>query len=161
MNVQLEIENISELQQLYKRAPALASSEIQKGIKQAAAILLNATVKEEPIDTGKLRQSTHSDIKKDEAVIEILKPAVDYAFFVHNGSPAVNGKLMAIEAAAISPRARARLPPANKKGMIFFTKRKAIPPNPFMQRAVDKSREKVMSIFEAVAKRIADGMATK
>lgn len=161
MNIQLEIENLAELQQLYKQAPALAASEIQKGIKKAAAVLLNATVKEEPIDTGKLRQSTHADIKQDEATIEILKPAVDYAIYVHNGSPAVNGKLMAIEAAAISPRARAKLPPPNKKGMIFFTKRKAIPPNPFMERAVEKSRERVMSIFEDVAKRIAAGMATK
>ena len=118
-------------------------------------------LKADYIDTGKLRQSTHADIKQDEATIEILKPAVDYAIYVHNGSPAVNGKLMAIEAAAISPRARAKLPPPNKKGMIFFTKRKAIPPNPFMERAVEKSRERVMSIFEDVAKRIANGMATK
>ena len=158
MNVSIEVQNLSELQRLYSMEPTIAGEEIQRAIKSAANTLLRNTIKEEPIDTGKLRQSTHAEINQGEAII---RPAVDYAWHVHQGSPAVEGKLMAIEAAAISPRARAKLPPANKKGMIFFTKRKAIPPNPFLERAADRSQEKLTDIFANAAQRIRERLATK
>jgi hypothetical protein len=158
MQVSLQIENLAELRKLYKDEPVIAGEEVQRALVKAGNVLLRNTVKEEPIDTGKLRQSTHLEINRGEVIV---RPAVDYAFWVHNGSAAVEGKLMAINVAQLSPRGRAKLGAGNKKGMIFFTKRRAIPPNPFLERAAALSRDQVADIFEEAAKRIIDRMATK
>lgn len=147
MELTLEIKGASELAASLRRAPLVAGPIIEKALDKVAIYLLRATVEGAPIDTGKLRQSTHIE---SEPGSRIIRPAVDYAYYVENGSPAVEGKLMAIDITKLSPRGRAAfgLNKNNRSGMIFFTKRRAIPARPFMQPAIDKTQGYADGVFE-------------
>lgn len=153
MELTLEIKGAAELADALRRGPLVAGPIIEKALDKVAVYLLRKSIEGAPIDTGKLRQSIHIE---SEPGSRLVLPAVDYAIYVETGSPAVDGKLMAIDIAKLSPRGRAAfgLGKKNTSGMIFFTKRKAIPARPFMGPAIDATQGYADGVFEDALEQI-------
>lgn len=157
MSFNIKIANGEELAASLRKYPVIAKAEITGAYKTAGNLVLRQMLIEEPIDTGKLRQSTSVFLSDKEVVI---KPSVNYARALHEGTgrsgvPSVIGKLVAVEFNRLSPRARASLPfKPNKKGWVYFRRKRETPPNPFIERTKDKVIDQVQSVFEKAMQRI-------
>lgn len=79
------------------------------------------------VNTGNLRDHIVKRVvmKSDGIHVEVVAD-VAYAIYHHEGSRAVNGKLMVFE--------------AKGGGTVFTMRRKAIPPNRFLIRALNRAR---------------------
>jgi hypothetical protein len=153
INFSITINNADQLMAALHRHPIVATREIESGLDRAGNEILKNVKIEEPVDTGNLRNTTHIEKGK---LSRVIKTDCNYAAAIQEGSSAVSkNTVIAIDSARISPRSRASLPLPNKNGIIFFRGRKAIPANPFMDRAIDKSGVKVQQIFVNVLDNIA------
>lgn len=155
MAFEVTIEGGEKLMDALAQSPQIAREEINGGFDKMAIFVERTMKQEAPIDTGKLRQSIHSTQSIMDSSF-IVQTGVDYARYVEEGSKAVpKSTLIAINAARISPRARARLPRPSSNGYIYFRGRKAIPPNPFAERTVEKSQSYIEKVVADIALRIA------
>jgi len=142
MPYDIKIENLDELRAAFKKAPDIASKELQQATKEAGKIILATEKTEVPVKTGQLRRSITLDYKP---ISVSIYPTVNYAFSVHEGTkPHVilpKGKVLAFK----------------KNGKMIFARRVNHPgnkPNKFVERTVDKTESKVNSLFSKALENI-------
>ncbi len=139
-DINFEIRGLDKLRAALKRAPGLAVDEFGKAIQKSALMIQSNAIKEAPVNKqtggGNLRQNIRvSSMTKTRAIVTSKAP---YSVFVEEGtSPHV-----------IVPRVKRGL--ANTRTGQFFGKKVNHPgtrANPFMSRAVKKSKSLVESYF--------------
>jgi len=79
-NVTISIKGVPELRENLERAYKKYANEVLKEIGTEGEFLLNESKKECPHDTGYLRNSGHTDIKKDHVEVGY---SAEYAMKVH------------------------------------------------------------------------------
>lgn len=140
MNVSVEIQGLDKLQAALKRAPNLVITEVGKAVQKSALTVQSNAMKEAPVNKqsggGNLRQNIRMQMMtKTKAKIMSKAP---YSIFVHEGTrPHII-------------RVKNKRVLADRRNGIFFGKEVHHPgtrANPFMKRAVDKSRVKIREFF--------------
>ncbi len=137
---------LEQLQAALQTAPEVVAKRLQSAVVASAAIITRHTVRSDgivPYRTGRLSQS----IGRPPAGLEIgtlraiVRPAVDYAIFVHEGT-APHEIMPKTKKALFWPGADHPVRKVNHPG----TK-----PNPFMPRLLDASREEIQQQFAKAA----------
>lgn len=145
--INVDIKGIEDLKRTLKQAPALAVGEFGKAVQKSALTLQSAAIKEAPVNKGhgggNLRQNIRvQSLTKTRAVIRSAAP---YSAAVEEGTrPHV-----------IVPRVKKAL--ADRRNNLFFGRLVHHPgtkANPFMQRAVEKTKSQVSGFFEVAIKTI-------
>ncbi|MFZ3032258.1 MAG: HK97-gp10 family putative phage morphogenesis protein [Candidatus Moraniibacteriota bacterium] len=139
-DINFEIRGLDKLRTALKRAPALAIQEFGKAIQKSALTIQSNAIKEAPVNKatggGNLRQNIRvTSMTKTRAVVTSKAP---YSIFVEEGT----------SPHTIEVKNKRVL--ANKRTGQFFGKKVNHPgtrANPFMRRAVDKSKGLVESYF--------------
>lgn len=136
MAYEIKIENLNELQAVFKKAPEATDRELQKATKDAGKLILATEKTEVPIKTGQLRRSITLDYRP---ISVSVYPTVKYALTVHEGAkPHV---IIPIRKQVLAFR---------KNGRVVFAKRVNHPgnkPNKFVERTVDKTESPVNAFF--------------
>lgn len=141
INLTVKIDGLSELQRSLRLAPAMTVKEVSKAVQKSMLTVQSNAMKEAPVNKqgggGNLRQSIKS------AMVSILRGEVvanaKYAAYVEGGTrphpiAVINKKVL-----------------ANKRtGQIFgkLVHHPGTRANPFMARAIEKSREKIVGFFK-------------
>lgn len=146
--ISVKIENANAIKRMFDRAPAIATAEISGAVKDATFEISRQTKLEVPVDTGKLRQHIEVSIHPMSGTIT---PLQKYALTVHEGT----------KPHTILPKNKPFLA-FKSKGKWIYAKKVRHPgtkANPFMDRAVDNSRETINKIFETALGNIVTKMA--
>lgn len=107
-----------------------------------ACMAVEAEAKAEcPVDDGTLRQSITTEVTKEGGkLVGYVGTNVGYAPYVHQGT------------GIYSPLGRKQVPWKYKDIEGNWHTTKGIKPNPFMQKAIDKKRQDILSYFSEVLK---------
>jgi len=146
MAFEIKVDNLDELQRLFKRFPAIVGEELKYTVKEVASLILETEKKEAPIGSykgGNLRRSIEMKLFNIGAMIGPGKSA-NYALYVHEGTGIFGPK-----GSYITPKKAKMLAFRGRDGRMVFAKRVAgQKPNPFVQRTVDQTEAKVNSIID-------------
>ena len=135
----IEIKNLKELQEAFKKAPQIVDKELQAGTKEAGKLVLATEKQEVPVKTGQLRRSITLDYKPISVAIY---PTVKYALPLHEGS----------KPHVIVP-VRKKVLAFRKGGKLIFARRVNHPGykgNRFVERTVNAVTGPLNRIFEKV-----------
>jgi len=156
-SIKVEIKGIKEFKAALKKSPRIAKEEIGNAVQKATLEIRGQVKREAPVDDGKLRQNIYSDVKGLRGTILPIRASQKYAICVHEGTkphhpPVKEGK-------GIHKW-------ATKKGLNPYAVAKSIAKkgtkaNPFMDRAVNKTKSKVNQFFEKALENIVNRMAVK
>lgn len=125
MELSIKIENLKEVQSALKKSPQIVSKHINKAINRSIIDIRDASVRESPVDTGRLRGS--HEMKFGSLRGEVY-PSVNYAIFVHQGHRQEVGRFV---------------PAIGKRLVSPFVKG-----NPFLKRAVGQVENKINKNFQ-------------
>ena len=87
--MEIQLHGWKEFQQKMRKMPKHLNSELTNAIKKSALLIEAESKPLTPVDTGRLRGSIKSDIKKLEAKIA---PHVNYSVYVHQGTRYMKGR---------------------------------------------------------------------
>lgn len=149
MAFEIEIENINEIREVFRFYPKLADREIRRGLYKAGKLILRVEKRETPVGvTAQLRGSIGMRLTAGSVMIT---PKKKYAIDVHEGTKPhyvpIKGKRAPLRIWAIKHGIN---PYALQKAIA----RKGTKANPFVNRTVRQTREKVMKIFVQVLENI-------
>jgi hypothetical protein len=135
----IEVQNLKELQEAFKKFPQIVDKELQAGTKDAGKLVLSTEKQEVPVKTGQLRRSITLDYKP---ISVSIYPTVKYALPLHEGS----------KPHVILP-VRKQVLAFRKGGKLIFAKRVNHPGykgNRFVERTVSIVTAPINRIFEKV-----------
>lgn len=147
INIKVELIGLEELKAGLQKAPFVTAQEMSKAVQKSILTIQSNAMKEAPVNKqsggGNLRQSIRS--KMTSALRGEVVANANYSAAVETGTKphpiaVVNKKVL-----------------ANKRTGQFFGKLVHHPgtrPNPFMMRAIEKSRQKIVEFFETAAKNV-------
>lgn len=118
-------------------ADELLPEALKEGLEAAGQLVENEAKHNCPVDDGQLRASITHQITEDLASVEIGSN-LEYAPYVHQGTGIF----------AVEGDGRKEVPwrYQDAKGQWHSTKGQK--PNPFLQKAVDENRDKLVKLFE-------------
>ena len=137
--ISIKIDGLNKLQKIAEQYPAVSESYIGRAITRSLTRILGAEKTEAPFGvSGLVRDNWNITTGRFQGKLESLAP---YAIFVHEGTKPHMPPIDAI------------MPWAKKKGInpwavAMSIKKKGTKPNPFLQRAVDKTEADVEREFE-------------
>lgn len=133
---EIEIKNLKELQDAFKKSPQIVDKELQNATKEAGKLVLQTEKEEVPVKTATLKRSITLDYRPIQVSIY---PTVKYALPVHEGSkPHV---IIPIRKQALAFKSG---------GKMIFAKRVNHPGykgNRFVERTVSKTSSKINDLF--------------
>lgn len=132
----LNTESIKQFTAYLANHPKIAVKYSSIAMSKAALYTEGVMKREAPVKTGQLRKTITSTITP---LLSTIKPTVNYAFEVNNGSPARD----------IKPRRAKVLRFAGKNGQTFakVVHQKARKANPFVDRTREKVEQPVNNFF--------------
>lgn len=141
----LEIEGLDTVQKYFRKLPKIIDKETQIASKKAINTVEGMAVKEAPSDRGFLRSKRTKKSDEHGGFVRFNAP---YATYVHDGTrphfpPIIRGKGLEVWARRKSINVWAVAKSISRRG----TKK-----NPFLERAVDRSKFKVDFFFEKALK---------
>jgi len=139
----VKITNSAQLQAMFRRAPGVVTSELNRAVPKAAHLVERGAKRRVPVRTGRLRSSIKTFTRP---LMATIRPLVKYADFVHDGT----------RAHTIRPK-KARALAFKKGGKMIFARGVRHPgtkAQPFMANAVDAGRGAINSIFLTATKNI-------
>lgn len=79
----MEFEGLDKLVGKLERADSILLFDLNDAVRKAGLLMENASKRIMPVDTGRMRQSTHTELAFLAATVI---PEVNYALFVHEGT---------------------------------------------------------------------------
>lgn len=146
MSYEIEINNLSTLQEMFKKAPQTCDKYLEAGTKDAGIQIVSQMQREAPQGATK---KLHTNIATEYRPIQIrVYPTMDYAIFVNNGTKAhlilPNGKKALFWKGAVHP--------------VKAVKHPGTKANPFVERTVDNTKDNINLIFASVLNKIINNM---
>lgn len=124
MEMHIEIKNLTQVRAALMQSPAIVGKHIQKAVNESIIDVRDASVKETPVDTGRLRGSYQLSFGNLSAE---TGPTANYAIFVHEGHRQQVGRFV---------------PVLGKRLVAPFVKA-----NPFMQRGISAVKDRINKNF--------------
>lgn len=149
MPFEIKIENLDEIREAFRMYPIIADQEISKGLLESGKLIVGTEKGEVPIGvTNHLRQSIGMRLTANSVVIV---PKKEYAIPVHEGT---RPHYVSVS----NPRSPLRIW-AIKKGLNPYAVQKTIMrkgtrANPFVDRTINMTNNKVRKIFVGVLENI-------
>lgn len=82
-NVHVTIKNLPQIRAAFMMSPALMAKELEVAIAKSIFAIQADSMRNAPVDTGRLRASHQARLTPLKGVLE---PMTNYAFFVHDGT---------------------------------------------------------------------------
>ena len=142
--IDIKISNLTELRQAFAAAPDMVRGVLNGAISRSALIVQRNARIESPVDTSRLRGSIGIALGPMSATIV---PNAKYAVFVHEGT----GRFARGGGGRSTPWVY-----KGSDGNFHWTAGQR--PNPFMDRAADRSRSSVQALFDAAVSRIVEAL---
>lgn len=142
--LEIYIAGLEELRAAFARAPQRVTKEVHEAVSRSAITVQRQARIEAPVDTGVLRGGIATKLSTFSAIIA---PGAKYAIYVHEGT----GKYARNGMGRKTPWAY-----KGADGRVRFTV--GTNPNPFMERAKNKSEHTVQAIFDVAARRIVEAI---
>lgn len=148
MDIKIKIEGLDEIMTAFEKAPNLMIDSMSKAIKKSLYDIQSEAIKEAPANKeigqgARLRQSFF--VRMYDKLSGTLYNRQPYALYVHEGT----------RPHEIRPKNKKVL--ANKRtGQVFgkVVHHPGTQPNRFLERAVEKSKQRVQRNFDEVIKRV-------
>lgn len=144
----IEITNLNNVREAFLKAPLVVDKELQSGVKNAGAKLLEIEKKEVPVNTGNLRRNIAF---KYEPISAMVYPVPKYAVYVHEGTGLYGYRhdfIRPVKAKALAFKVKGKL--------VFAKKVRGMKANPFVERTADKGRLPLNRIFDDILNNIID-----
>lgn len=146
--IRVEIPDLPRLVDALKKWPDIAAPILDKAIKKSIYDVQARTIMETPIKTGRLRGSFQTAFSP---LVGILRPTVEYAVHVHQGT----------RAHVIRPSTAKALYWPGAAHPVRVVNHPGTRPNPFMQRGLSSAQQTVMQNFTNALNEITRRVAEK
>lgn len=139
VELKMEIQGLDKLQKMFKQSPKIATTNLDRAIKQSVLTLLANARIAAPVDQGFLRNS--GMVTSFEILKGLLENKAPYALYVHEGTRPHYVPLSAIKGWAD----RHGIPPFLVQRSIM---RKGTKGKPFFKDSIEASQESINQYFE-------------
>lgn len=148
MSYAIKVDNLDKIRSEFVKAPRVVAGQLEKGVKEAGAVILEKEKSEAPIKTGTLRRSIEMSYRPIGVTIY---PKSGYAYFVHFGTG-----LYGERRAMIVPK-RAKMLAWKSGGKMIFAKAvRGQKANAFVERTADQVGPKINRVFDNILKNISE-----
>jgi hypothetical protein len=143
LDIKVKVNNIEQIKAAFGRAPQFMTKELAVAIRKTVLLIQAEAMKETPVKTGNLRASYKV---LWEPLRGSVQPMASYAYLVHEGS----------KPHVIVPKNKKALFWTGAKHPVYSVNHPGFKGNPYLQRGVDNSQEKVDQIFTQAVQNVLD-----
>jgi len=148
MGYTIKVTGLDQVRSSFMKAPAVVSGQLERGVKDAGAVILEREKREAPIKSGNLRRLIEMSYKP---ISVSIRPKSGYAYFVHFGTG-----LFGERKALIRP-IRAKVLAWKSGGkMVFARYTRGQKPNPFVERTAEGVEPAINKIFDGILNNITE-----
>ncbi len=146
MGYTIKVDNLGEIRSAFTKSPQVVAGHLERGVKDAGAVILEREKREAPVRSGTLRRSIEMSYKP---ISVSITPKSGYAYFVHFGTG-----LFGDRKDLIRPK-RAKVLAFKVGGKMVFAKyTKGQKPNAFVERTASGVEMPINRIFDQILKNI-------
>lgn len=148
MDLDMDLSELLRLVGNLNKAPALMQRELRKTAQTGGMLVTGVAIAEAPVDKGILKGMIGPPVTSigGASVVTKITSHAGYSFFVHEGTAAH----------VIYPSAKKALFWPGAEHPVRRVNHPGTKANPFMKRALDKTRERLIRLYADMAKRIAE-----
>lgn len=146
----IRVDGLNELRSAFKKAPLVVGGQLEKGVKESGAVILEREKREAPVSQGNLRRSIEMSYRPIQVSIY---PKSGYAYFVHFGTG-----LFGERRAMITPK-KAKVLAFRVGGKMVFAKAvRGQKANPFVERTAEAVEPAINKIFDKMLNNITENL---